>query len=79
MTDEELNEVIEQLCNSKAEEFHLLGYEHVSGEDIWACVSSKYAKKGQPELHQIVNDIFSLKTSQFMNYMTISAFKGASF
>jgi len=79
MTDVELNEVVEQLCNSKAEEFQLLGYEHVTGEEIWACVSSKYAKKGQPALHQIVNDIFSLKTAQFMNYMTISALKGAAF
>ena len=56
MTDEELNGTIESLCESKAEEFRLLGYEHVSGKDIWECVSDKYHKNGTPALHQIVND-----------------------
>lgn len=79
MEDEELNRTIEELCCSKAEEFKLLGYEYVTGEDVWACVHAKYAKTGQPELHKLVNDILSLKAVQFMNYMTLSAYKGTSF
>ncbi|MNI19473.1 Post-transcriptional regulator ComN [compost metagenome] len=75
----ELNEVIESLCLSKVEEFKLIGYEHVSGKEIWDCVSDKYQKKGIPPLHQIVNDILSLKSTQFMNWMTMSAYKGAQF
>lgn len=71
-----LNTVIENLCTSKAEEFRLLGYEHVSGKDIWDCVSSKYVKSGSPALHQIVNDVLSLKTTQFMNWMTMCAYRG---
>ncbi len=47
-TDIELNELIESLCLSKVEEFILLGYEHVSGKDIWDCVSDKYRKTGVP-------------------------------
>lgn len=78
MDNEELNIMIEQLCLSKAEEFKLLGYEHVSGKEIWNCVNDKY-KKGTPALHQIVNDILSLKTTQFMNWMTMSAYKGIPF
>ncbi|MGG1635536.1 hypothetical protein BK120_28240 [Paenibacillus sp. FSL A5-0031] len=79
MADEELNRMIEELCNSKAEEFHLIGYEHVTGQEVWECVSQKYNKSGQPELHELVNDILSLKVMKFMNFMTISAYKGTQF
>lgn len=79
MANEELDGIIEELCNSKAEEFRLIGYEHVTGKEIWECVSSKYVKKGQPELHDLVNDILSLKVTQFMNFMTLSAYKGTPF
>ncbi|RXZ84502.1 hypothetical protein EBB07_00320 [Paenibacillaceae bacterium] len=78
-TDAELNEWIEVLCLSKADEFRLIGYEHVTGKEVWACVSDKYAKHGQPPLHRIVNDILSLKVTQFMNFMTMSAFRGTHF
>jgi hypothetical protein len=79
MSEEELNKVIEELCMSKAEEFRMLGYEHVDGREIWACVSDTYTKKGTPSLNRIVNDILSLKVTNFMNWMTISAYKGAQF
>ncbi|MFF2480520.1 post-transcriptional regulator [Paenibacillus sp. NPDC058071] len=79
MGDEELNGVIEQLCQSKAEEFHLIGYEHVTGQEIWECVNDGYRKTGQPGLHQIVNDILSLKITKFMNFMTLNAYRGTHF
>jgi hypothetical protein len=79
LSEVELNEVIESLCLSKVEEFKLLGYDHVTGKEIWDCVSDRYRKSGMPALHQIVNDILSLKSTQFMNWMTMSAFKGAQF
>ncbi|MNQ85854.1 Post-transcriptional regulator ComN [compost metagenome] len=79
LSDGELNEIIESLCLSKVEEFVLLGYEHVTGKDIWDCVSDKYRKTGLPSLHQIVNDILSLKSTAFMNWMTISMYRGAQF
>ncbi|OCT14966.1 hypothetical protein A8709_12610 [Paenibacillus pectinilyticus] len=79
LSDLELNETIENLCLSKVEEFNLLGYEHVTGKDIWDCVSDKYRKTGLPPLHQIVNDILSLKSTAFMNWMTISMYKGVQF
>ncbi|WP_168121643.1 post-transcriptional regulator [Paenibacillus sp. HB172176] len=79
MANDELNEMIEELCHSKAEEFRLIGYEHVTGEEVWECVNAKYAKKGQPELHELVNDILSLKVTQFMNFLTINAYKGTPF
>ncbi|WP_341281783.1 post-transcriptional regulator [Paenibacillus sp. FSL H8-0537] len=79
MEEQDLAQVIEQLCNSKAEEFRLIGYEHANGKDIWACVSAGYKKSGQPELHKLVNDILSLKVTSFMNFLTISAYRGTHF
>ncbi|WP_394297948.1 post-transcriptional regulator [Gordoniibacillus kamchatkensis] len=52
LDENELNEMIEGLCHSKAEEFRMLGYEHVTGREVWECVSDKYGKKGYPPLHQ---------------------------
>lgn len=79
LSSEEWVASIEHLCNSKAEEFRMIGYEHVTGNDIWECVNAKYAKAGQPAMHQVVNDILSLKVTKFMNFMTISAYKGTHF
>ena len=77
ISEDDLNRVVEKLCISKAEEFELLGYENISGQDIWECVSDKY-KKGLPALHEIVNDILSLKTTSYMNWMTMNVvYKGA--
>lgn len=76
LNDSEINETIEQLCRSKAEEFHLIGYDQVTGADVWECVSDKYHKKGTPKLHEVVNDILSLKVTQFMNFITLSMYRG---
>lgn len=75
----QLNEDIHMMCQSKAEEFRLIGYEHVTGKDIWNCVSSKYEKEGIPPLHKLVNDILSLKVTGFMNFMTMAAYRGSTF
>lgn len=74
--EEELTRIIENLCHSKAEEFHMIGYAHVTGKEIWDCVNDKYYKDGVPSLHKVVNDILSLKVTQFMNWMTMSIYKG---
>jgi Post-transcriptional regulator len=62
------------LCAVKAEEFHLLGYEEVTALEVLECVQGMM--KGQPALHQVVAAIFSLSVGQFMNYMTMNAYKG---
>lgn len=79
MNDQELISMIEELCSSKAEEFRLVGYEHVTSSDVWECVSQKYKKEGMPPLHRLVNDILALKATAFMNYLTISAYRGSRF
>lgn len=63
------------LCESKAEEFGLLGYENVTAEDIWECVTQAY--KEIPPLHRLVNDILSLKPTKYMNYLMIQMYKNS--
>lgn len=72
--EEELMQSIEDLCNSKAEEFRLYGYDDVTGEQVWACVSESY-RRGWPRLNRLVNDIMSLKASRFMNWLMLSVYK----
>jgi len=76
LQEDEMNAMIEQLCQSKADEFRLLGYEQVEGKDVWECVSDKYHKTGMPPLYQVVNDILSLKVTQFMNFITLNMYRG---
>ena len=74
LTEEELRSCIEDLCDSKAEEFKMYGYEDVTGEQIWACVSEGY-RRGWPRLNRLVNDIMSLKANRFMNWLMLSVYK----
>lgn len=71
----ELSKQIEELCNSKAEEFLLMGYKNITGKSIWDCVSEKYSEP-LPELHKVVNDILTLKVTSYMNWMTMRTYKG---
>lgn len=64
---------LRDLCESKAEEFALLGYENISAEDVWKCVSSSYHEI--PPLHKIVNDILSLKATRYMNWLMANMYK----
>ena len=78
LSEKQLNKIVEELCMSKADEFSMLGYENVTGKEIWECISDRY-KKGMPLLHQVVNDILSLKATQYMNWMTMTVvYKGPS-
>ncbi|WP_309485150.1 post-transcriptional regulator [Thermoactinomyces daqus] len=74
LSEKELMRCIEDLCNIKAEEFRMYGYENVTGEQIWACVSENY-RRGWPRLNRLVNDIMSLKANRFMNWLMLSVYK----
>ncbi len=64
---------------SKCEEFRLLGYEDVTSDHLWVFLKKKKWKKLKeaPALHQLVNDILSVKVGDYMNYATVETFKGA--
>lgn len=61
---------------SKAKEFHLMGYERASTEDVWTCLVQK-VWKGDPEkrIYEVVQDIFHLTTATYISYLTISAYQ----
>jgi hypothetical protein len=75
MGEEELFQEVLALCESKAEEFAMLGYENITPAEIWKCVSSSY--KELPAIHQLVNDILSLKITKYMNWLMINMYKNA--
>lgn len=62
------------LCEMKAEEFRLLGYEEVTAQDVWDCVREQL--KGEVRLHEVVSQIAGLHVDKFMNRLTIRAYKG---
>lgn len=65
---------VRELCVAKTEEFALLGYEDVSPEAVWSCVTAKW--KERPALHVAVAEILRLQIGQLMNHLTMNAFKG---
>ncbi|RSK27990.1 hypothetical protein EJF36_14480 [Bacillus sp. HMF5848] len=60
---------------SKMEEIQMLGYEQATIDDIWTCLKKrKWRKKAdQKSVHEIVNDIMTLKVSEFMTYISIES------
>lgn len=69
-----LKEKLKEVIESKVDEFHLLGYDSVTEEEIWECITSRY-NNDWPPLHQMVNDIYTLKVTDFMNWLTLGAYR----
>ncbi|WP_241735338.1 post-transcriptional regulator [Anoxybacillus flavithermus] len=56
---------------SKVDELKLLGYEQATIEDVWNCLMVKKWKKNKEEkrLFELVNDVLSLRASDYMAYV----------
>ncbi|AUO11358.1 post-transcriptional regulator [Priestia megaterium] len=73
-------ELIQPVLSSKMEEFHMLGYEEVTENDLLSYLEMKKWKKEKAlSLHQVVNDILSVKITQVMSYVTIESYKSDMF
>lgn len=60
------------VLQSKAEEFHLYGYQQVTSQQLWAfCVEKKWRKRQIEaiQLHEVVATIFSITPAEFMHYI----------
>ena len=69
-------ELIQPVVSSKMEEFHMLGYEEVTENDLLGYLEmKKWKKEKELSLHQVVNDILSVKITQVMSYVTIESYK----
>lgn len=73
-------ELIQPVLSSKMEEFHMLGYEEVTENDLLGYLEmKKWKKEKELSLHQVVNDILSVKITQVMSYVTIESYKSDMF
>lgn len=73
-------ELIQPVLSSKMEEFHMLGYEEVTENDLLSYLEmKKWKKEKELSLHQVVNDILSAKITQVMSYVTIESYKSDMF
>lgn len=62
------------LLRDKAAEFGVLGYGHVSPDDLWRYFQSE--KKRRPKnLHELVNALLSLQPQAFMNFTMRQSYK----
>lgn len=66
---------------SKMDEFLLLGYDSIAEDELWEFLLKKKWKKVKEEikLHEIIQDIFSVKVSDYMSFRTIETFKSTEF
>ncbi|WP_409301894.1 post-transcriptional regulator [Peribacillus sp. SCS-155] len=71
-------ETMKPALANKAEELRLLGMDAVNEEDIWSYLTlKKWKRPGEDiHIHQLVSDIMSVSSSQFMTYATVEAYKG---
>ncbi|SDI76134.1 post-transcriptional regulator [Alteribacillus bidgolensis] len=66
----------EPALRSKVEEFQLMGYNHADKDEVWKCVIEKLKKKKDyVRFHVLINSILTLRLSEYMNRLTISAYK----
>lgn len=72
---------VEPVLIGKLEEFRLLGYHSVSEEGLWDFLTKKKWKKVKDEirLYEIVQDIFSVKVSDYISFETIETYKANEF
>lgn len=65
---------IEPALISKAKELQLMGYPEATKEDVWDCLVAKVWKNNPSKrLHEVVQDIFHLRTNTYMSYLTVQA------
>ncbi|WP_209122830.1 post-transcriptional regulator [Alkalihalobacillus sp. BA299] len=60
---------------SKVEEFHMLGYNKATKDQIWKSIIYKLRKKKEYiHLHEFVNVILTLRAPEYMNYLTVESY-----
>jgi len=74
---EAIREEVMPALECKKDEFQLLGYEHVTVEQLWDCLFQKKWKKFKQErrIFELVSDILSLTINEYMGYITIKSYE----
>jgi Post-transcriptional regulator len=78
---DEFRTQVQPAIASKLEEFRLLGYDSVTEQDFWDFLLKKKWRKVKEEmkLFEIIQDILSVKVSDYLSFATIEAYKTAEF
>ena len=79
--NEEFRTQVQPVLKSKLEEFRLLGIESVSEQGFWGFLVKKKWKKVKHEmrLYEMIQDILSVRVSDYLNYVTIESYKTSEF
>ncbi|WP_042354944.1 post-transcriptional regulator [Bacillus rubiinfantis] len=66
---------------SKLEEFHLLGNDTVTEQELWTFLTKKKWRKPKEDIHlyEVIEDIFAIKVSDYISYAAIESYKTAEF
>ncbi|CEG27995.1 post-transcriptional regulator [Bacillus sp. B-jedd] len=80
-TYEQYRGTLAPALQSKLEEFRLLGNNSISSDELWGyLINKKWRKiKEEQQLHEIVQDVLSVKMSDFISYATIETYKESPF
>ncbi|WP_445490176.1 post-transcriptional regulator [Niallia sp. 03133] len=72
---------VQPALKSKLEEFHLLGYETITEDELWFYLTKKKWKKpaDSGRLFILVQDILNVKIAEYMNFATIEAYRADDF
>jgi Post-transcriptional regulator len=72
---------VEPALISKLEEFRLLGYDSISENGLWEFLMKKKWKKVKEEkrIYEIIDDILSIKVSDYISFTTIETYKNNDF
>lgn len=73
--------LVKPALSSKLDEFRLLGYDAIGEEELWEYLIKKKWKKIKEagKLHEIIQDILSVKVSDYLSYRTIETYKTTEF
>ncbi|MCM3725256.1 post-transcriptional regulator [Neobacillus cucumis] len=79
--NEEFRTQVQPALKSKLEEFRLLGIDSVSEQGFWKFLVKKKWKKVKHEmrLYEMIQDILSVRVSDYLNYVTIESYKTSEF
>lgn len=68
---------IELVLEIKTKEFHMLGYDKATADDIWNCLITRVWKKADPKirLYEVVSEVLRLQISTYMTYLTMGIYQ----
>ncbi|MBT2656797.1 MULTISPECIES: post-transcriptional regulator [Bacillaceae] len=79
--NEDFRTQVQPALKSKLEEFRLLGVDSVREQGLWEFLVKKKWKKVKHEmkLYEMIQDILSVRVSDYLNYVTIESYKTSEF